>query len=767
MENKSSHTWKFSKIGGVTRVSIETGEDIRHLPELDTKMWTVLSCPAENLEFDKKTLEVIDVNKDGKIRVDEVIKTSKWLCNSIKNPELLVNGSSVLKLSDINDNTEEGQKILKSAKAILKSLSSEKDEISLEDTKDLTKVFAGTPFNGDGIITEISAESDDLKAVIKLIGEKIGTLDDRSGEKGINKDQIEEFFKELNDYSSWKKIAAQNQDVLPYGDNTQDALEAYNAVKQKIQDYFIRCKMVAFNKDTYAAMEIPLEDLTKVSSENLAEKIAELAKYPIARISEKNILPLNEEINPAWEGAFAKIKKLIFEVDFSGKTSISEAEFNSIASKFAAYSDWMSKKAGSKVEGFDLSEAEKLLTNGTKDKLLELIDKDLAQKDEAEGIISVDNLLHCYQNFFSFLRNFVTFSDFYTVKHEKLAMFQAGKLFVDQRECDLCIKVSDMPKHDATASQSAAFLVYCDCSSKVLNKTMKICAVVTDGEIDNLKTGKNAIFVDRENNVWDATITKVIENPISIREAFWTPYRKVASFIEEQVTKFAASKDKEMTDKTLGSIAEGGTKLTEKSAAAAKAAETASTETAVAEAKIAESTSKKEAFDIAKYCGIFAAIGMALGTIGTFLVAAATGFMKLSVFKMILAVLAIILIISGPSMLLAYLKLRKRNLSPLLNANGWAINAHAFVNIMFGSTLTHLVKFPRVNVKDPLADKGYPKWTIVLWILLALAIIGFVLYCNGSLHRFGLDPIPLLDFTDKIDASAIPSTTSTAPAPEI
>ena len=746
MENTTKYSWKFSKIGGVTRVSIENGEDIKHLPELDTKMWTVLSCPATGLEFDQKTLNTLDIDKDGKIRVDEVAKISKWLCNVVKDPELLVKGQKTLKLSDIRQDTDEGKKILKSAQVILKNLKSEKDEISSEDTADMTKIFAGTAFNGDGVITALSTEDAALKAVIALIGEKIGTADDLSGEKGVKEEQIEEFYKELSEYTAWKKAGVANG-ILCYGDNTAAALDSYKAVKEKIKDYFVRCKMVAFNKDTFAAMEIPVEELSKITSENLSEKIAELAKYPIARVSDKNVLPLNGNINPAWEAAFNKIKTLIFDVDFKGKNEISESEFNAIASKFAAYEDWMSKKAGLKVDGTDLTEAEKLLSNGSKDALKALLEKDLSFKEETESIISVDNLLHCIENFYTFLRNFVTFSDFYTIKHEKLSVFQAGKLFIDQRECDLCIKVSDMPKHNATANQSAMFLIYCDCTNKVLNQTMQICAGITDGNVDDIKVGKNAVFVDRAGNLWDATVTKVIENPISIREAFWAPYKKFASFIEEQVTKFAASKDKEMTDKATASIAEGGTKLTEKSTAAAEKA--AANEAKVAEAKVAESASKKEAFDIAKYCGIFAAIGMALGLIGSFIVSLVTGFISLKWWQMILAVLAIILIISGPSMLLAYLKLRRRNLSPILNANGWAVNAHTFVNIMFGATLTHLAKFPRIKVKDPLADKGYPKWKIALWILLALAIIGFVLYCNGSLHRFGLDPIPLLDFTDK------------------
>ena len=738
MEKTSNYSWKFSKIGGVTRISIESGEDIKHLGELDTKMWTVLSCPASGLEFDKKTLEVLDQNSDGKIRVDEVVKTANWLCNIVKNPELLTSEASSIKLSDINQESEEGKKIFNSAKIILKNLSKEKEEISLDETSDLEKIFAGTAFNGDGVITALSTQNTELKDLIALIGEKIGLSDDRSGEKGINKEQIEEFFKELSDYTAWQKLSNENKDILAFGNDTPEALNAYNAIKQKVEDYFIRCKMVSFNKDTFAAMELPIEDLTKISTDNLSEKIEELKKYPLARITPEKTLSLKGEINPAWQANFLNAKKLIFDKEFPGKDFITEDDFIAVGKKFAAYQDWMSKKAGLKAEGIDLEKANKILASDSQKQLLELIDKDLALKEQSEEIISVDKFLHCYKNFWSFLKNFVSFTDFYTVKHEKLAMFQAGKLFIDQRECDLCIKVSDMPKHNATAGQSAMFLIYCDCTSKVLNQTMQICAAITDGSVDDIKVGKNAIFVDRDNNVWDATVNKVIDNPISIREAFWAPYKKFVNFIEEQVTKFAADKDKAVTDNATAKISETGTKITEKTA-----------EAPTAEAAQVEAAPKKEAFDIAKYCGIFAAIGMALGFIGSFIVSAVTGFLKLEWWGMILAVLAVILLISGPSMLLAYLKLRRRNLSPLLNANGWAINAQSFVNITFGATLTHLVKFPFVKVKDPLADKKYPLWKKIMWIILALAIIGFLLYCNGKLSRFGLDPIPMLDFTEK------------------
>ena len=98
MSKKNGYNWNFSSVGGTVRVKISSGEDIAHLGELDRKLWTVLSCPVTGLEFDPKTLAVIDANGDGKIRVDEVISTAKWITEAISDPDLLLKGESSLPL---------------------------------------------------------------------------------------------------------------------------------------------------------------------------------------------------------------------------------------------------------------------------------------------------------------------------------------------------------------------------------------------------------------------------------------------------------------------------------------------------------------------------------------------------------------------------------------------------------------------------------------------------------------------------------------------
>ncbi len=753
--SKNKYEWKFSKIGGVTRVNIETGEDIAHLAELDQKMWTVLSCPTKGLEIDDKTLEILDLDHDGKIKVNEVISASQWLTKVLKDPNLLIKQDSTLNLSDINQEDEDGKKLYDSAKQILKNLGLEKDSISIADTSDRLAIFAKTRFNGDGIITENSTDDEGLKAIIKSCIETVGSVTDRSGDPGINVDQIEEFYTNCADFSAWSKDGDDRKEsVFPYGGNTEAALNAYTALKEKIDDYFLRCKLIAFNNESTAALDVSVARFEAISDKNLTTCIDEISTYPLARVGSKKDLMLNEGINPAWEAAFSSLKSLIFDVDFAGKDSISESEWNSIGGKFAAYKEWKDAKKGAVVESLGLEAVNAILAENRKAELLSLVDQDKALEGEANEIESVDKLMHLYRDFFLLLKNFVTFSDFYSRKGDK-AIFQAGTLYIDQRSCDLCIKVSDMPKHNLTASFSGMYIAYCDCISKTKNETMTIAAVITNGEVNNLMVGKNAIFYDRQGNDWDATITKIIENPISIREAFWSPYRKFARFIENQINKFAASQDEKVTSEATGSMEAAGDQMV---ANASKAAQNVPG----SEAK------KNQAFDIAKFCGIFAAIGLALGYIGGFLVSLATGFLKLSWWQMPLAIIGVILLISGPSMIIAWLKLRKRNLSPVLNANGWAVNAQAYVNIKFGATLTKIAKFPHVkNASDPF-KQGVPVWRKILYVVILLGIIFCALYFTNVLSRVGLpspfhkdEPVEVV----ALDSTAVPVTDSVAEVP--
>lgn len=359
-------------------------------------------------------------------------------------------------------------------------------------------------------------------------------------------------------------------------------------------------------------------------------------------------------------------------------------------------------------------------------------------ENEANNIFLVDKMVRYYRDLFTLLNNFVTFADFYSPRSE--AIFQIGSLYFDQRSCDLCIKVSDMARHNIMANASGICLVYFDCYNRVKNEKMTIVAAFTDGDVDNLVVGRNAVFYDKKGMDWDATIIKIIDNPISIRQAFWSPYRKFSKFISKQVEKFAANKEQEVHTHATSHIEKTSAKA---ETGLAEAVKSSSADVVPPPAPVVPVEPAKPApapFDIAKFAGIFAAIGLAIGAIGSILAAAIGGFLNLAWWKMPLAILGIILVISGPSMILAWLKLRKRNLALVLDANGWAINARATINIAFGATLTHLAKLPKnskMNFIDPYKKKKHP-WIPIVIILVVLAAAAYFFWHYGFLKQWGI-----------------------------
>ncbi len=652
--SKQGYDWKFSTVGGVTRVNIENGQDIAHLSELDQKLWTVLSCPVKGLEFDERTLALLDSDHDGKLRVHEVVAASQWLCKVLADMDYLVEGRDSITFGAIRHDTDEGKQVVEAAKMILGKLDVNKDEISLAD----------------------------VKAYMDVYEEKCKA-----------------------EYSAGETEPYEP----PYGEGSDAAEAAVNAVRQKIADWFMRCKLVQFDEDAAGALDVQVEKIAAISAGNLNDSVGEISAYPLARPRKEGMLPLAEGLNPAWQAPMAAVVAAVPELQ--GKDSVSEEEWNAVVAKIDAYTAW--KAAGETA----MNEA-------------------IAAKlgEHAAAIEPVERLLRYCRDYFRLLHNYVVFKDFYRRDDKFLAVFQAGKLYIDQRCCDLCVKVTDMPRSTGTAGKSGIYLLYCHCVAKSGGAQMDIVAALTDGEIGGLHEGKNAIFYDRAGNDWDATITKIVDNPISVRQAFWSPYRKFGNWVTEKITKSASEKESKQFDEMTTKADSASTNLTAKP------------EDAAAEKKPAAP------FDIAKFAGIFAAIGLAFGAIGAAL-GMLGGFIVAKWYNVIILVAAVVLLISGPSMLLAWLKLRKRNLGPVLNANGWAINSDVKINTTFGKTLTSMAKYPKVVAKDPFADKKMPWWQKCLIWLGVLAVL-FLLVFRLTQHRWVWQPKPVEPVAEVVDSVA-------------
>ena len=723
------YKWNFDNIGGTTRVKITTGEDLKHLGELDPKMWTVLSCPVKGLEIDEKSLTYMDCDGDGKIRISDVVSTSKWMTAVLKNADLLLEGKDCIDIEDVNQEDASGKKLYAAAKQILANLGKEGSVISIADTADSAAIFAKTQFNGDGVITENSTENADDKAAIAAAVKATGGSADRSGQQGVSAAQIEEFYAALSAYVQWVESTVE----APFADQTEKVMDAYNALNDKVKDYFMRSRLAAFSPESASSLDVQTSLIQSISADNLTAKTADIASYPLAKVTGKAEIDLSQPVNPAWAAQFELLRKVAMDPDAKVLT---EEDWNAIGAKFAAYSAWKAAKAGASVETLGLDAVKAFIAADRKAALLDLVAQDLALAEEAANIDMVTKFLYIFRDFYRLVRNFVTMHDFYDKDNATLAIFQSGVLLVDQRACRFCMNVVDMAKHNTMAPASGMFLLYCDCITKASPAKIQIVAAVTVGEIGDLTVGKNAVYYDNKGVEWDAVITKIIENPISISQAFWSPYRRMATVIENLISKNAADKDAKMMKEA-----------TEKINAAPAAAPAAG-----AAAKPADA----QPFDIGKFAGIFAALGMALGMIGTALASLAKGIFALAWWQVILAFAGVLLAISGPAMIMAWMKLRRRNIAPLLNANGWAVNASSKISIMFGETLTDIAKYPKLKIKDPYARKGLAPWKKWVISLSALVVVVAGLWLGNLLKWANLpSPLPFFNKTEVVEEAPV------------
>jgi hypothetical protein len=707
----SKHAWKFFRAGGFDQVKLESAADLMALEELDQKLWVALACPTTGLEFDSRTLSLVDTDKDGRVRAPEIIAATKWAVSCLKDPGLLLKPSDTLSLSSINDATPEGKQLLASARQILTNLGKpDATSVSLDDTLDTAKIFAKTQFNGDGIVPPECSSDASVQAVITDIMACMGPEVDRSAKPGINQAKVDVFFTDAQAYSDWWKKAESDPAVLPLEVATVSAAATLKAVKPKVDDYFARCRLAAFDARALSALNREEKEYLAWAAKDLTITSAEIANLPLSQIAAGRPLPLTEGLNPAWADAIAKLNNEVINPIAKYGSTLTEAAWNGLSAKFAPYEAWAATKAGATVEKLGLKRVREILAGNSREVIAGLIAKDKALEPEATGIGQVERLVRYQRDLYKLLNNFVCFRDFYGRKDK--AIFQAGTLYLDQRSCELCMTVEDAGRHSLMAALAGTYLAYCDCVRKATGEKLQIVAAFTGGDSDNLMVGRNGIFYDRKGRDWDATITKILDNPISIRQAFWSPYKKLVRMMEEQIAKRAAAADANVTS-SMQATASGAV-----NPIAAKPPEPKKIDT-----------------------GTLAAIGLVLTTLLGALGTIFARILGLAWWQIPFALAAIILAISLPSMVIAWLKLRKRNLGPILDANGWAVNALARINVPFGGSLTQVAALPpgaSRDMVDPFAEAKRPWKTWLFLIFLAALIISWLIgrldnYLPGSL----------------------------------
>ena len=586
--------------------------------ELDQKLWVALACPTKGVEFDARTLSFVDSDTDGFVRAPELISAVQWAGERLTQPEVLVKMLPGVPLSAIKTDDEAGAAIAAAAREALAHSGGTDDMVTVEAASAAHQRFA------------------DLAL------------------------------------AAWEAAGAE---VKPLGDATDAAYVAMTAVQAKVDDWFVRCSLAAFDARAGDAMNASGDALTALGGVSLKGDTDGIAALPLAHVRAQAELPLATWLNPAWAAPMAAFYAAVVTPLLGELSHLTSPQWQSLKDKLTPYGTWLGTKPDPLAQG--------------------------------EGVRDLEKLACFTRDLLTLANNFVAFKDFYS--RQGPATFQIGTLYIDERACDLCVAVNDAGKHASMAGLSRVCLIYVDCVRGA--EKMSVAAAMTAGDVSYLMVGRNGVFYDRKGQDWNATITKLVDNPISLRQAFWSPYKRMARLVSEQLQKMAASKAKASEDQ-LGNMAQ------------------ATTQKAVTAPAKAAPPAQPTPFDVGKFAGIFAAIGLALGALGTALVSALSGLFSLSWWQIPLALGGVVLLISLPAVVFAWFKLRSRNLGPILDANGWAVNARARINIPFGTSLTHLAKLPanaERSMQDPYAEESKPwGWYFVLLIAAGAGLAGYL-----------------------------------------
>ncbi len=704
----------FKNYGKSYQLRIQDAQDLENIQALDETHWAATSVPIDSLNCDATFVSYVDTDKNGRIRTNEIKDAQAWLFRFLSNRSRLSDGSDTLNLNDIDTTHPEGKKLRDVAKLILANLNSpDAEKISLAQIRDVQSIMANAANNGDGIIPPEASSEADLAGFITSVIETVGSVPDASGKAGISQEQLEIFFNETKNYLSWKAKGEipegdKSTEVMPWGTETPQAYDLIASLEEKIEQYFAQCAMAKFDERTLAQMQLRPKELEEIDFKDKSAMEARIKDAPLAVPNPKGTLDLDIAINPLYAERISDLKEQVLKRALGGSVKhLTQKQWDEVKNIFALYRSWLKNKQGAKVEKLDRDKLNTYLNGSYRKQVSEIIAKDQAVANDLNQMQNLEKLILYQKWLLELVNNFVSFANLYNPQVRSL--FEMGTLIIDGRQITFTMKVRDKAAHKNIAEKSCMYLLYAEITGRQDNdinpstslringeqgRTIKfdIVAAVTSGSAGGLRIGKRGIFFSVDGKEWDAKIVDIVENPIGIWESIKAPFGQFTGFIRKQVDKFTKSGQGKLEKNLAAPSASGTTR------------------------------------------DLLLGGGIAIAALGSSFAYITKALSQVKPTHILIALAGITTAILLPGIIMGFIKIRKRDMSVLLEASGWAINMHMRLNSTLGRLFTHVPHLPkgaRKERKDTVAkfvkDFGYAplrsmKLPIITLIILLIAL---------------------------------------------
>ena len=714
-ENVSETSMKFRRIGGSSQLVIESANDFRNAYELDPAHWTLTSIPAKNLLCPADFLALIPQDASGRIHVKDVRGLLKWVISTVADLSDFITAAPSLRLASLNDKDADGLRAKETAELALKRIGSKNTSaITLDQINEFKTLVSNALQNGDGIIPPEPVKDEITAECIRFAMAAVGSQKDISGADGIGAAELDAFEAMLNGFLAWTDEGiAREKELFPYAAATAGLWSKYLAVAADVDDYFESCHALVFAGSHDSGSRVPKNTFDSNDSSSVKDFFK---KAPLAPADPACVLHLNERVNPTRAGVLTAFFEA-FRAAVPGEAdAISESEWTAFKAAIAPYGDWTGRKNTDKLDGLDIARLRAIAASKAFENIRAMIAEDAVVSNNVTCCDLVRKVIICQTNLREFLNNFINMEALFSP--EKRSFILAGKLVMNGFNFHMCMIVHDVAAHKKIAATSNVCVMYINATTGTAPavKSMTLAVAVTAGTMRRLFVGKSGVFYTPDGLIWDAVITDLIQQPVSLKEAILMPFYRIGDIIQNQAEKHFAAKTNAFeadVTKNVDSKLAGG-----------------------------EQPKKEGGLNMPM---LIMGGGVGIAALGSSFAFMAKSLQGVSVWRILAVLLGIFIIICAPFVILSLLKLFRRSLTRFLEANGCALNREMRLTLALGRIFTYVPRIPgkfslyALNttsagddpdaVRSPLLNIVY-KLLIVILIIQVILLVWFKFFLN-------------------------------------
>jgi len=734
MASQSTNTMIFRQMGGAYHLWVDGDTALLRLHELDPARWAVTSLPVADLQADPKLVEFLDPDQTGRLRVDQMVAARDWLLKHLKGRERLPLALDAVRLADIDTSTPGGEALRRTAERVLtEQKTTGREAVTLAHLRAYQASYASALTNGDGVVPPPLLPEPDLAAFAEDVMKTVGSTPDLSGKPGVGRPELKSFLKQGTAWLEWNERGRNDATLFPLGSATPTSAALVEELEEKLQQYFLQCDLLReepelaarFKLDAEAAAAFPVAD-SKAIEERL--KVAALAPP-----RPDGILAADAPINPHYAPMVARLRnEVLTPLLGADQTTLARADWEKVKAALAPYRTWQASKITSPFGALGEEKVRAYFAGDLPARLEAMIDADLAAAPEIAALSNLERLLLFHRYLVVLANSMVGLGSLTDAEHRPL--FNMGTLVIDGRRLDFTVRVSDREAHKKVATESRIFLVYAKITDKEGGaSTLEVAAPVTRGERGRLNVGKRGLFIGRDGVIRDAQVVDVLAHPISIPEAIRAPFRKGRELVTKKLGDLLAAKAPDLQAKVQGKVQE---KLT--AAVAPAIPGMAPAVGPPSPAAPPPPPPAKKGFDASSLPLLLVGGSAAFAALLSALTYLFSQLAKIAIFDLVGVLGTILAVIVAVSAIVGWFKLRSRDLSPVLEANGWAMNSQLLVNGRMAKLFNRTPPLPEGHKKvrpllgamlpDDSETRGISLSRIVTMLLCFLGIATLVFY---------------------------------------